>query len=217
MSENNNIVLSRALSVDNVLNYKFNGLPFEGEWQDVIGTPERAGSWIIWGHSGSGKTTFNMQLARYISQFEKVIYNSLEEWPSASIASAYKRAGLRQGDKVLMVGEPMDLFIKRMQRKRSPNVMFIDSIKYSKFRWHDYQKFCALFPNKLKIFVAHAKGKEPKGGLAVDIQFDSHVKIYTEGYRAFVNSRFSDNGSGHIDIWSEGARKYWGEIETPDL
>ncbi|HOI31195.1 MAG: ATP-binding protein [Bacteroidales bacterium] len=217
MSKKADIELSRALSVDNVLSYKFTGLPFEGEMRDVFGTPERAGSWIIWGHSGSGKTTFNMQLARYISQFEKVIYNSLEEWPSASIASAYKRAGLKQGDKLIMVGEPMDLFAIRMQRKRSPNVMIIDSVKYTKFRWSDYEKFCKLFPNKLKIWVAHAKGKEPKGGLAVDIQFDSHVKIYTEGYRAFITSRFSDNGSGHLDIWPAGARKYWGELEETDL
>lgn len=208
------LTLPRALSVDNVLNYKFTGVPFEGIWREIFGTPERAGSWIIWGPSGSGKTTFNMQLARYISNFEKVIYNSLEEWPSASIANAYQRAGLRPGDNVVMVGESMKEFEKRMLRKRSANVMFIDSVKYTKFRWNDYERFCKKFPNKIKIWVAHANGKEPKGGLSEDIRYDSHVKIYTEGYRAFITSRYSQHGSGQLDIWPEGAREYFGEIDN---
>lgn len=205
-------ILPRALSVDNVLNRKFTGLPFKGIMNEVFGTPERAGSWIIWGPSGSGKTTFNMQLARYISNFEKVIYNSLEEWPASSIVQAYKRAGLRQGDNVVMVSEDMKTFEARMLRHRSPNVMFIDSVKYTKFNWNDYERFCRQFPNKIKIWVAHASGKEPKGALSEDIRFDSHVKIYTEGYRAFVTSRFSQKGNGQIDIWPQGAREYYGEM-----
>jgi hypothetical protein len=208
------LILPRALSVDNVLNYKFTGLPFEGIMREVFGTPERAGSWLIFGRSGSGKTTFNMQLARYISNFERVAYNSLEEWPSASIAAAYRRAGLRPGDSVIMVGESMKDFEARMMRKRSPNVMFIDSVKYTKFRWNDYQRFCEQFPKKLIIWVAHANGKEPKGQLADDIRYDSHVKIYTEGYRAHITSRYSQNGGGHIDIWPEGAKEYYGEIDN---
>lgn len=213
MDKAKELILPRALSVDNVLNHKFSGLPFEGIMRELFGTPERAGSWIIWGPSGSGKTTLNMQLARYISNFERVIYNSLEEWPSSSIVNAYKRAGLRQGDNVLMIGENMKDFEARMLRKRSANVMFIDSVKYTKFRWDDYERFCKLFPGKIKIWVAHANGKEPKGGLSEDIRFDSHVKIYTEGYRAFITSRFSQGGSGQYDIWPEGARQYHGEID----
>ena len=213
MDKTKELTLPRALSVDNVLNHKFTGLPFEGIMREVFGTPERAGSWIIWGLSGSGKTTFNMQLARYISNFEKVIYNSLEEWPSSTIVQAYKRAGLSQGDNVLMVNESMKDFEARMLRKRSANVMFIDSVKYTKFRWDDYERFCKLFPGKIKIWIAHANGKEPKGGLAEDIRYDSHVKIYTEGYRAFITSRYSQGGSGYLDIWPEGAREYHGEID----
>lgn len=205
--------MKRGLSVDNVLNAKFNGLDFDGKWREVFGRPERSHSWAIWGQSGSGKTTFNMQLAKYLSCFERVLYNSLEEGLSKSIQMAYKRAGIRRGDKVTLVSEPMTLLQKRLQKEKSPNIVIIDSVKYTRFRWTDYEAFCSLFPSKLLIWIMHSQGKEPKGALSCDIRYDSFVKIYTEGYRAFVTSRYVEGGDGYMDIWVEGAKDYYGEIK----
>lgn len=205
--------LQRALSVDNVLNAKFNGIPLTGKWGEVIGEPELGSNWMIWGLSGSGKTTFNMQLMHELSQYEPAIYNSLEEWPSSSIQMAYKRAGIIPGCSIRMVGESMTNFTERMLRKRSPNVMFIDSVIYTKFSWSDYEHFCKLFRHKTKIWVGHASGREPKGSLADAIRYDASVKIFTEGYRAFVTSRFNTTGKNTIDIWPEKANSYWGETE----
>lgn len=206
--------MKRALSVDNVLNAKFNGLQFEGKWKQTIGIPEIAFSWCIWGQSGSGKTTFNFQLAKYISQFERVLYNSLEEKGlSASIQAAYNRANITRKDKVQLIYEPMKELEKRLLKPKSANVVFIDSVKYTRFRWTDYERFCLLFPKKIFIWVMHAKGKEPKTALDVDIRFDCFVKIYVEGYRAFISSRFTANADGYLDIWPEGAKNYYGEIE----
>ncbi len=204
--------MNRALSVENVLNARFSGLEFEGKWKDVFGQPELAHSWIIWGQSGSGKTTFNMQLAKYISQFERVLYNSMEEGLSASIQGAYNRAGLRKGDKLTLVSEGMQELEKRLSRKKSPRVVIIDSIKYTRFRWSQYERFCQRFPNKVLIWVGHAKGKDPKGSLAQDIRYDAFVKIYVEGYRAFVTSRYSSNSNGYIDVWEEAAEAYHNDV-----
>ena len=204
--------MQRALTAENVLSAKFRGLPFEGEWERVFGHPERRHSWIIWGQSGSGKTTFNMQLAKHISQSEPVLYNSMEEGLSVSIQRAYHRAGITSRDRVHLVSENMSDLARRLARKKSPSVVFIDSIKYTRFRWVDYEKFKARFPQKLLIWVGHANGKEPKGSLAEDIRYDAFIKIYTEGFRAFVTSRFSEAGEGYMDIWTEGAEKFYGEI-----
>jgi replication-associated recombination protein RarA len=205
--------IQRALTAENVLTARFRGLEFEGEWQRVFGTPERRHSWIIWGQSGSGKTTFNMKLAKYISQLEPVLYNSMEEGLSVSIQNAYHRAGITSRDRVHLVSETMSDLGRRLARKKSPSVVFIDSIKYTRFRWADYEKFKARFPNKLLIWVGHATGKEPKGALAEDIRYDSFVKIYTEGFRAFVTSRFSESCEAYMDIWSQGADRYFGEVK----
>lgn len=204
--------MKRALSVDNVLNAKFNGLNFDGKWAEVFGQPERAHSWSIWGQSGSGKTTFNMQMAKYLSSFERVLYNSLEEGLSKSIVSAYSRAGITRRDKVLLTADTMSELEERLLKDKSPNIVIIDSVKYTRFRWADYERFCSLFDKKLLIWIMHAKGKEPKGSLAQDIRYDSFVKVYTEGYRAFVTSRYTEGGDGFMDIWAEGARAYYGEL-----
>lgn len=204
--------MKRALSVDNVLNAKFNGLNFDGKWAEVFGQPERAHSWSIWGQSGSGKTTFNMQLTKYLSSFERVLYNSLEEGLSKSIVSAYSRAGITRRDKVLLTADTMSELEERLLKDKSPNIAIIDSVKYTRFRWADYERFCSLFDKKLLIWIMHAKGKEPKGSLAQDIRYDSFVKVYTEGYRAFVTSRYTEGVDGFMDIWAEGARAYYGEL-----
>ncbi|MBI9061810.1 MAG: hypothetical protein JEZ14_07460 [Marinilabiliaceae bacterium] len=205
----------KAWSIANVLSSEFDGLPFDGKWLDAIGQPELAHSWIIYGRSSSGKTTFNIQLAKYISKFERVIYNSLEEGLSKSMKAAYKRAGLTEGDKnVILIKESMKKLAERLEKPKSPNVVFIDSIRYTRMKWSDYQAFCKRFPGKIIVWVSHAKGKEPKGALAEDILYDSFVKIYVEGFRAFISSRFSEGGDASIDIWPEGAEKYWGELNN---
>lgn len=203
----------RAWSARNVLEAKFKGLQFEGEWKDFIGTPELAKSWIIWGQSGSGKTTFNFQLANYLSNFERVLYNSLEEGLSMSIQETYKRVGIADGNRVILVNESMAQLAERLRKHKSPNVVFIDSVRYARMNWNQYQAFCNEFSNKILIWVSHAKGKEPKGALAEDIRFDSPVKLYTEGFRVFCTSRYRTGGESTYDIWPEGAANYWGEIE----
>lgn len=204
--------MTRALSVDNVLNAKFNGLKFSNEWKELIGVPERSKSWIIWGQSGSGKTTFNMQLAKYLSSFETVLYNSMEEGLSMSIQAAYDRVCLTKGNKVLLIQESMPELVARLEKHKSPNIVFIDSIRYTRMKWTDYEELLRKFPNKLFIWIGHAKGKEPKGALAEDIRYDAFVKIYVEGYRAFVTSRYRVGGVSSYDIWPQGASRYYGEL-----
>ncbi len=200
-----------AWSIYNVLKAEFEGIQLKGKWRDAIGSPELAHSWIIWGQSSSGKTTFNMQLAEHLSQFERVVYNSMEEGLSASIKAAFNRAGLNEKNDMILVQETMADLTKRLEKPKSPNIVFIDSVRYTKMKWADYQKFCARFPDKILIWVSHAKGKEPKGALAEDIRYDAFVKIYVEGYRAFVSSRYTEGGESTIDIWKNGAIEYWGE------
>ena len=68
-----------AKGVRELLSMKFDTLPFEGEWYDAFGTPESRGVWIVWGKSGSGKTSFVMKLCKELCKYGRVVYNSLEE------------------------------------------------------------------------------------------------------------------------------------------
>lgn len=65
-----------AKGVRELLSMKFDTLPFEGEWYDAFGTPESRGVWIVWGKSGSGKTSFVMKLCKELCKYGRVVYDS---------------------------------------------------------------------------------------------------------------------------------------------
>ena len=41
----------KILSVKNIEDAKFQYIPFDGEWYQAFGRPERSGCWIVYGKS----------------------------------------------------------------------------------------------------------------------------------------------------------------------
>lgn len=207
--------MGNALSVYQVLKGKPNLMQFEGIWEEAIGHPEMAGSWIIWGQSFNGKTSFAMMLARYLTKFDKVLYNSMEEGASRSIQIALERAEMQDVAKRfnLLEGEDIDELIERLSHKKQPRIVIMDSLQYSSLNYDRYKLLKRKFPKTLWIWISHAEGRLPEGRLANRVRYDSMVKIHIEGYRAFINSRFKADYNPHnyITIWEEGAKRYWGE------
>ncbi|MGQ1889158.1 hypothetical protein ACT29H_01825 [Thermophagus sp. OGC60D27] len=203
--------MARAVSVTQLYNYKPHVMPFTGKWKASFGEPERGGSWIIWGHSGNGKTRFALQLCKYLTKFGKVAYNSLEEGASRSMQIAFESERMHEVSRniILLDQEPIDELIKRLKKHKSPHIIAIDSIQYSGLTYASYKALRAEFPRKLFILISHADGKHPSGRVAKQIRYDSFVKIWVEGYRAEVMSRYG--GGKHFIIWPEGAAEYWGD------
>lgn len=208
--------MGNALSVYQVLKGKPNIMPFDGIWGETIGQPELSGNWIIWGQSFNGKTSFAMMLARYLTKFDKVLYNSMEEGAGRSIQIALERAEMMDVAKRfnLLEGEDIDELMERLSHKKQPRIVIMDSLQYSSLNYERYKLLKRKFPNVLWIWISHAEGRLPEGRLANRVRYDSMVKIRIEGYRAFINSRFKADAnaeSNYITIWEEGARRYWGE------
>jgi len=199
----------KAVNVTSLRKRSFNVLPFAGEFEASIGQPEVRGTWIVWGNSGNGKTSFALQLAKYLAKFGKVIYNSLEEGISLSMANAIERINMVQVNRNfwLIDGEPMDELNERLEKDRAIRFVIIDSLQYSGLGYDEYRKLRQKYPNKLFVFISHARGKEPAGSVAESIRFDAFVKIWVEGYRAFAQSRYG--GGEPFEIWKTGASKYW--------
>lgn len=208
--------MAKALSVAQVLAGKRNIIQFEGIWQETFGSPELSGAWLIWGQSFSGKTTFVLQLCKYLCSFEKVLYNSLEEGAGRSMQLAFERVGMEEVSRkfVLLEGETIPELIARLKRHKSPNIIVIDSLQYADLSYKDYKYLKRLFPSKLFIFVSHAEGKLPDGRIANKVRYDAHCKIRVEGYRAYVNSRYSETSEeNYLTIWQDGADRFWGNKE----
>lgn len=203
----------RAVSVSEIYTKKFNVLPFDGKWLASFGAPELTGTWLVWGLSGNGKTRFVLQLCKYMATLgKKVCYNSLEEGASLSMRNAFIDIGMEEVKRRiwLLDAEPIDQLIERLQKRKSPDVVAIDSVQYTGMNYKDYKKLRDMFPKKLFILISHAEGKNPAGRVANSIKFDAFVKIRVEGYKAFPVSRYG-GGEPYV-IWEEGAQDYFMDV-----
>lgn len=201
--------IDRAVSVDELLKMKFKIMHFKGEFKALLGTPEKAGTWIIWGKSGNGKTRFTLQLAKYLTKFGKVVYNTLEEGAKLSFQKAVLETDMQScGNKFQIVSEPIENLSFRLKKQRAPRIAIIDSLQYVKLNKNTYMRLIQKHPNILFIFISHAEGKNPKGDTADAVRYHADVKIHVEGYKAFATSRYG--GGEPFTIWKEGASNYWG-------
>lgn len=212
--------MSRAISNINVLAARFETVEFAGEWLASFGRPELRGTWIIWGGSGSGKTTFTLMLCKYLANFGRVAYNSLEQGLSLSLQKAWERVGMGEAGNslILLNKEELPELRARLNKRKSPEIIIIDSVQYlDGFNWASFKKLKREYPDKLFIFISQADraGKDPDGKLAGKIRYDAEIKIKVEGFKAFVTTRYEDaeRGEGGADfiIWEQGAAEYWAE------
>lgn len=203
--------MGRALTVKEVLNKKRQTFPFDGKWADAFGQPERTGVWFIWGRSGNGKTSFVMQLIAELCKYDRVAFDSMEEGDSLSMRQKLVRHGLSKvGSRFhLLNAEPMNELRERLSRRKSYNIIVIDSFQYTQMSYRDYIQFKEQFKDKLIIFISHAKGSLPRGSAAEGVMYDATLKIWVEGFKAFSKGRFI-GPTGEFTIWDEGAARYWG-------
>lgn len=206
--------MNRAVSISQLYATKYDALPLEGAFKDLIGCPEIRGSWIIWGESGHGKTTFVLMLLQYLSRFVRCAYDTLEEGTSLSIQDAAKRVGLVPEDDIIFLDqEEVSELKERLRKRRAPEIIVIDSAQYSGLTPLTYKQLLKEFPSKLFIFISHEKNGEPKGSIGEAIKYDANVKIRVEGYAATLRtSRYMTGQSKPFVIWDEGYEKYWAEI-----
>lgn len=193
----------RAFGLSDILSYNPTVLPFDGEWRESLGCPELTGTWLIWGHSGNGKTRFALQLAKYLCRFCKVVYNSLEEGLSLSLQKAIVDTSFSEVRSRFTLLDKVDIETLKahLRRQRSAKVVFIDSLQYTGMVYKDYTALKDEFRDKLFVIISHASGRDPRGSVAVTVRYDANVKIYVDKFKAYPTSRYG-GGAPYI-IWKE--------------
>lgn len=205
--------LKKVLTVANIQNQSIERIQFTGEWFEAFRNPQNRGIWFVWGGSGSGKSTFLMQMAYEFAKSEKVLYNLLEEEPDDS--DYVERTELCKMNEVesnfhtaSYTLEQLELY---MSKRNSAKVIFIDSLPYFLKKEEEYKLFKKKWAKKkIIIFSGHAKGKNPRTEFQETVMFDAKMKIYVSGYLATSKGRtFGPNGGTFI-IWKEGYQKIHG-------
>lgn len=211
--------MKKAFNVAQLERMKEKTMGLTGEWREAFGDPPVTGIWFIWGNSGSGKSSFVMQLTKVLcSIYKKVIYDSMEEAVTLSFRRRLKTFGMEEVKNRLIVlpNEHYDDLMKRIEQKAAPKAIIIDSWQYSEASWIDYKKMKERHRDKLFVIISHADGRMPRGRSANSIMYDADVKIYVEGYRAICKGRFTPAPGSFFTIWKEGADRYWGEKQQQD-
>lgn len=203
--------LQRALSVNDVYALDKPTFHLSERWHEAFGEIDRTGVWFIWGKSGSGKTTFVLELCKELARFGRVAYDSLEEGDSLTMKNAFMRVGMLDVARrvILLNRESMADLHERLKRPKSPDIVVIDSFQYTRMRYADYQRLKEAHTDKLLIFVSHATGDKPKGQAADAVMYDATQKILVKGYVAISKGRFKPGG--RYVVWEEGAKRVWGE------
>lgn len=172
---------------------------------------------IVWGESGNGKSSFLYDVLAPLMQHGSSLYLALEEGMEASTQlQAMRRLCVDDhGGKIQFTNHHMtyELLMEKLSKRHSPKIIVIDSIQYWKITYRQYQVLKETYPDKIFIFISHAKGPNPSGKVAVDIRYDAGIKVRVEGFVAFVVTRYALDGMGGKPyvIYEEGARKYWGK------
>lgn len=196
----------RALTIQNLIDYKPKTMGFTGAWLEQLGDPEPFGSWIIYGESGQGKTRFTLQLTKYLMSFKgvRVAYDGLEE----GVSETYRRAIIDTGLQTEQHGHfefwdryDYEKMTETLRKKRSANVIVIDSLQYMNINYDEYKRLVETFPKKLFIWISHESGSKPDGQVAKKVLFNSNIKIRVRNYLATIVSRYS--GKHTFDIWPE--------------
>lgn len=207
--------MAKAISNKNVIDAHFEVADFSGKWLDSFGKPELRGAWTIYGGSGCGKTTFALELCKYLSSFCRVAYDTLEQGLSLSFQTAWKRVNMTEAGAQVVVLDKESIadLRERLSKRKSPDVVIIDSITcLVGFTKRDFVSLLHDFPNKLFIFLAHEKNGKPDPAIAETVRRLSEVKIHVEGYTAYFTTRYEDSerGEGGKDfvIWEQGAAEY---------
>ena len=201
--------MKKALSMVDLMRKNREVYAFEGALQEAFGQPEQNGVWFIWGRSGNGKTSFVLQLCKELTRYGKVAYDSLEEGDSLTMQNALMRVGMGDvGRRFILLNESLKELDTRLKRRRSPDIVVVDSFQYAHIDLKQYEEFIDQHQNKLIIFVSQADGLKPWGRTAQSAMYSASLKIWVEGYRAISKGRYRGN-LGYYTIWAEKAEEYW--------
>jgi len=203
--------MRKGLGLNQFYNKKFKRLKFTGKWFDSVGEPATAGTWFIYGPSYNGKTSFAVQLTKYLMEFGNVGYLSLEEGESASLQEVFMLHEVPEDGKNkvrIYSDEHFTEFEQILENQKAPKFWIIDSFQYTQWSAMAYKELTKKNKDKLFILISHADGRKPKGDAAQSVHYHADVKIYIEGFKAFVKSRFKSDTQDFI-IYDKKAEEIW--------
>lgn len=205
----------RATSAYNFLNQKIDRLNWDGEWLRTFGNPPKNGIWYIGGHSGSGKTSFVVQLMKVLADMGMRIrfYNFEEGEGSTSLQETCLREGIQEtGSKVQFVNYfiPYSEVREELETLRIQAAV-IDSRKELGLTAKQILEMKRDFPGMLIIIICHVlPNGMPESAADRQAKQAARMKITVDRFRALNEGR-TFGEIGYYNVWKEKADRMWAE------
>jgi len=207
------------------LSENFPSYDFEGVWFDSFGRPATNATWFVYAPSGSGKTSFMVQLAYYMSRFCKVGYISAEEGQSLSFKQALtNNKPETAAEPITLVSEPdgYDGLREILDTKYKVKFWIIDSIDYiglTKTQVKDLiSEYCTNAKRGQKYLkgfamVGFADGNKPQTSAGNYMKYAAGIKVFVKDFIAEeINSRYGGNRQPFVINEKLAAERRGGEM-----
>lgn len=197
--------MARTIGLSEIMRKEYRTLDFKGKWRETFGEPSDPFTMLVYGHPKNGKTSFMMQFSKYLTNFGKVFYNSIEEGDSKTIKDAIIRAKMEEiqdGKFMLGTGYYYKDMVEYLLGRNKGKFVILDSRDYMNLTSHQFKALLTRFPNKCFIVICWEQAGKPAGKFAKDIQYMVDIVAHVSNYKANVRSRFG--GGQEFIIWKEG-------------
>lgn len=197
--------MKRSYSTEEILAKKFPELQWGEKFANVFGKPAIGDVWVVWGSSGSGKSSFVMQLAKELCTLGRVLYLGYEEGISKTYQKRLIDFNMREHHKAFCtVLDTYDELTERLQRQRAADFVIVDSFQLSGWTYDQADEIAKRFPRKSFIFISQEEKGEPLGLDAKRLLYLASVKIKVSGYAAYSKGRYSENPAVSFPVWQKG-------------
>ncbi|MBA9078970.1 hypothetical protein [Rufibacter quisquiliarum] len=191
-----------SIGVMDIINTEFEYWELVEPWAEHLGKPAKNFKMMVYGHPKNGKTSYLMQLTKYLATFTTVYYNSIEEGKSQTLKESLLRHNLKEVAGKWMLGnrDTYQEMVAKLKRPGSPRVVVIDSRDYMNLTTEQYKRLEKQFPKKAFIIVCWEQAGKPAGKYARDIEYMMDIVVHVENFKAKAVSRFG--GFGTFTIWN---------------
>jgi len=181
-----------SININKLMAMNFHTYNLAPKWVEAIGEVEKSFKMLVYGLSGSGKTTFVMQLCKELAAHGKVYFNSVEQGNAKSLQNVAYFCNMQEVEKGKMVIGDRDSYeTMKLKIKRNKAVfVVIDSLDYINLTTAQYKELTQLFPKRSFIIVSWADGDKPKSQYAKAIEYMADIKTYVSRGVATSKSRF---------------------------
>lgn len=200
--------MARTLGVHHIINKTYHSLAFEGEWKEVFGCPSDPFTMLVYGLPKNGKTNFMMKFSKYLTQFGKVWYNSIEEGDCLTIKEAFIRCRMDELEPgKFMMGDRYFFqdMVEYLKGRNKGKFVIIDSRDFINLTCQQFKKLKTLFPRKSFIIICWEAAGKPAGKFAKDIEFIVDIVVHVSKFRAYARGRFG--GGKEYVIWDKAPLK----------